>query len=113
MPAILRPSRRPARFDPCSLISLAAQQVILHLGPEKATKWRIGGRGPIQWQVISVDQELCSVLKLQVSPSLFSSLRDRLSSREVDYIFPATELFSLGLGRTAFPSLLSEVIFVT
>ena len=34
------------------------------------------------------------MLKLQVSPSLFSSLRDRLSSREVDYIFPATELFS-------------------
>ena len=26
------------------------------------------------------------MLKLQVSPSLFSSLRDRLSSREVDYI---------------------------
>ena len=35
------------------------------------------------------------MLKLQVLPSLFSSLRDRLSSREVDYIFPATELFSL------------------
>ena len=26
------------------------------------------------------------MLKLQVLPSLFSSLRDRLSSREVDYI---------------------------
>ena len=28
---------------------------------------------------------------------LFSSLRDKLSSREVDYIFPATELFSFAL----------------
>ena len=37
------------------------------------------------------------MLKLQVSPSLFSSLRDRLSSREVNYIFPATELFSFAL----------------
>ena len=32
-----------------------------------------------------------------MSPSLFSSLRDRLSSRDVDYIFPATELFSFNI----------------
>ena len=36
--------------------------------------------------MLSVDRQFCSVLKLQVLPSLFSSLRDRLSSREVDYI---------------------------
>ena len=34
---------------------------------------------------LSVDRKLCFVLKLQVSPSLSPSLRNRLSSREVDY----------------------------
>ena len=36
-----------------------------------------------------------SVLKLQVSPSLASSLRDRLSSREVDYTNFYSELLPL------------------
>ena len=45
--------------------------------------------------LLSVGRKLCSVLKLQVSPSLSPSLRDRLSSREVDYTNFYSELSPL------------------